>query len=107
VLAQLRARDAATKLTDTAMIERAAELVHTRGDDADLLRSSVAMEWALGSGSAHGRLLMNLHRVDGHRREHGGVALLGASYEAVVTQISGVSLILNEGWRQWDLRRFA
>jgi hypothetical protein len=93
--AMLRERGANPRLTDTAMIERAAELVHASGEDADLLRSSVAIEWALGSGAAHGRLLMTLHRPEGHLSE-AGTALLGASYDQVASQITGVSLILNE-----------
>jgi hypothetical protein len=86
------------------MIEAAAALVHRNGADAELLRLSVEMEWALGSGAAHGRLLMKLHRMGGYRLES-GTALMGASAQEVVMQISGVSLVLNEAWRRWDQRR--
>lgn len=95
------------RLTDTAMIERAAELVHTGPLDADLLRSSIVIEWALGSGAAHGRLLMALHRQSSLRTEDGGTALLGSTYEDVAMPLIGVFLMLNEAWRVWDLRRRA
>lgn len=103
----LKSRGSSVRLTDTAMIERAAQLVHADPDDADLLRSSVEMEWALGSGAAHGRMLMTMHREAGFRAEEDGMALFGSSYKSVVMPIVGVFLILNEGWRLWDLRRGA
>ena len=104
---QFEERQSSSRLSDKVMIETAARLVHAKGNDAELLRSSLVMEWGLGSGAAHGRLLMGVHRVDGFRNEVGDTALLGASHVQVAMQICGVSLILNEGWRQWDLRRRA
>lgn len=103
----LTARGVASRLTDTAMIERAAELSHTDPTDADLLKSSVAMEWALGSGAAHGRLLMTMHRQTSFKTEGGSTALLGSTVEEVAMPIVGVFLMLNNAWRIWDLRRRA
>lgn len=103
----LKARGVAPRLTDTAMIERAAELSHTDPADAQLLQSSVMMEWALGSGAAHGRLLMTMHRQSSFRTEAGDVALFGSTYEQVAMPIVGVFLLLNQAWRVWDLRRRA
>lgn len=106
VAALLKTRGAVTRLTDTAMIERAAQLVHPEGEgDAELLAAGVNLEWRLGSGSAHGRLLMSLHRPDGHQKQSGNRALMGATFEQVAYQVAGVSLLLNEAWRSWDLRR--
>lgn len=101
----LKSRGVTHFLTDTEIIERAAELAHTGPRDADLLRSSVTMEWALGSGAAHGRLLMTMHRPSSHRIENGNTALMGSTYEDVAQPLIGVFLMLNEAWRQWDLRR--
>lgn len=103
----LDARGLPKRLTDTSMIERAAALVHADPTDADLLRSSVEMEWALGSGAAHGRLLMTLQRPSSFRTEGGNTALLASTYEEVAMPIVGVFLMLNDAWRLWDLRRRA
>ena len=42
---------------------------------------------------------------DGFKDETGGTMLFGASYEEIAIEISSVALILNQGWRRWDLRR--
>jgi hypothetical protein len=101
----LRARGAELKLTDTSMIERAAGLVYTSGDDSELMRLAVQMGWALGSGAAHGRLLMSMQRAGSFRDEAGGTMMFGATYEEIALEITSVSLVLNQGWRYWDLRR--
>jgi hypothetical protein len=87
------------------MIERAAGLVHTSGDDSELMRLAVQMGWALGSGTAHGRLLMSMQRAGSSRDETGGTMLFGATYEEIAIEIASVSLVLSQGWRYWDLRR--
>jgi hypothetical protein len=94
----------ASMLTDTAMTERAGQLVHESGADAALLQMGVETSWRLGSGAAHGRLLMGMHQPGGHVIEE-QTALLGASFDVIVQQIASVSLILNESWRVWDIRR--
>lgn len=92
------------RILDTDLIKEAARVVH-RGEDADLLQLSLEMEWGLGSGSAHGRLLMNMHRPKGyHLDEEQGIGYFGTSKEAVTQQIATVWLALNEAWRMWDLR---
>ncbi len=104
VSALLAARKAPTRLTDTAIIERAAGLVHTAGEEnSQLLQLALQMEWALGSGAAHGRMLMALHRVGGHRIED-STALFGATFDEVAQEIASVILVLNEAWRMWTLR---
>lgn len=107
VKALLSERDGPTgKLTDTKMIELAAKVVH-RGEDADLLRMGVEMEWRLGSGSSHGRLLMNMHRPQAFDRDdQGNTAYFSASKPMVIQQMATVFLTLQEAWRMWDLRRF-
>jgi hypothetical protein len=104
VSALLAQRSAPKKLTDTSIVERAAGLVHAAGKgDSELLQLALQMEWALGSGAAHGRLLMALHRVGGHHIED-ATALFGATYDEVAQEISSVTLVLNEAWRLWTLR---
>lgn len=93
-----------TKLSDTEMVEKAADLVHFQGEDAEMLQLALEMEWRLGSGAAHGRLLMAMHRTGGFQRE-GSTALFGATFEGVAQQICGVSLVVNEAWGAWDRRR--
>ena len=105
VEALLAERGAAKSLRDTDMVEQAAGLLHTTANDAALLKLSVEMEWRLGSGAAHGRMLVGMHRRDGFQVEEGNVALFGGTYESVAEQIVSVSLMLNEAWRKWDLRR--
>lgn len=107
VNALLAERDGPTgKLSDTEMIELAAKVVH-RGEDADLLRLGVVMEWRLGSGSSHGRLLMNMHRPHAFARDDDGdTAYFSASKSMVIQQIATVFLTLQEAWRIWDPRRF-
>ena len=99
----LRERGAPLKITDTELVERAADLVHARGEDAQLLQLALEMEWRLGSGAAHGRLLMSLQRPGGHV-VNGDVAAMGGSYEAVAQQVCAISLLLSAAWRAWDLR---
>ena len=103
VAALLTDRKAGLKITDTRLVEKAADLVHTRGADAQLLQLAVEMEWRLGSGAAHGRLLMGLQRPGGHQIE-GDVAAIGGVYDDVAQQVCAVSLMLSEAWRAWDLR---
>lgn len=88
---------------DTDLVEVAAGLVHARGQDAQLLRLGQEMEWRLGSGSAHGQLLVSMHRAGGHRTE-GNLALFGGQYEAIAQTAIGVSLVANQAWRAWDTR---
>ncbi|MDN6521196.1 MAG: hypothetical protein L0K46_09605 [Yaniella sp.] len=93
-------------LVDTEMSELAAKVVH-RGEDADLLRFGVEMEWRLGSGSSHGRLLMNTHRPQAFtRNDEGNTAYFSASKPMVIQQMATVFLTLQEAWRIWELRRF-
>ena len=104
VSALLGDRKAPKKLSDTSIIEQAAGLVHAADkDDSDLLQLALKMAWALGSGAAHSRMLMALHRLGGHRVED-TTALFGATYDEVAQEISSVSLVLNEAWRLWTLR---
>lgn len=93
------------KLLDTDLIREAAKVVF-RGDDADLLRLALSVEWRLGSGSSHGRLLMNMHRPQEATQDDDGQTLyFGTSKAKVTQQIATVSLVLNEAWRMWDLRK--
>lgn len=101
--AMLSARGAST-LTDTAMTERAGQLVHESGTDAALLQMGVETAWRLGSGASHGRLLMGMHQPGGHVVEE-RTALFGASFDVIGQEIGSVSLILSESWRVWDTRR--
>src|SRR5699024_11067269 len=107
VKALLAEREGPTgKLTDTEMIELAAKVVH-RGEDADMLRLGVEMEWKLGSGSSHGRLLMNTHRPQAFAQDaEGNTAYFSASKSTVIQQMATVFLTLREAWRIWDPRRF-
>lgn len=105
--ALLDAREAPRKLWDTSMVEKAASLVHSKGEDASLLQLALEMEWRLGSGAAHGRMLMGMHRTGGHRFEGDSVALVGGTYQEIAMQVGAVSLILGQAWRMWDLRRVA
>jgi hypothetical protein len=107
LLAQYQVSDPRSRLKDSDLIEKAAALVH-KGQDAELLRLAVEMEWNLGSGSAHGRLLMNMHRPGGHRiDETQQVAYFGTGVDEVATQIGNVALVLSEAWRMWDARKQA
>lgn len=92
------------KLKDTDLIKEAAKVVHS-GEDAALLQLATEMEWRLGSGSAHGRLLMNRHRPQGHSRgDEGRVAFFGTAKDMVVQQMATAWFLLNEAWRMWELR---
>lgn len=106
VKALLETRDGPKgKLTDTKMIELAAKVVY-RGADADMLHLGAEMEWRLGSGSAHGRLLMNTHRPQAFTlEEDGNTAFFSASKSAVIQQIATVFLTLQEAWRMWEPRK--
>jgi hypothetical protein len=98
-------RGAPKRLHDTTIVERAAKLVHSTDiRDSDLLELALQMEWALGSGAAHGRMLMTLHRVGGHRIEDGNTALFGATYDEVAQEIAAVTLVLSEAFRLWTMR---
>ena len=107
VATMLSQRGISKRLTDTDMIRKAGELVHSSGADSPMLQLMVEMEWRLGSGAAHGRFLMAMHRPGGHVVESGRTALFGASIEEVANQITSVSLLLSEAWRVWDLRRIS
>lgn len=91
-------------LPDTELVETAAKLVHARGPDSPMLQLGQDLEWRLGSGSAHGQLLVSMHRMGGHRTE-GNVAMFGGNYDDVAQAVCLVSLLANEAWRIWDLRR--
>lgn len=105
LLEKYQAPNPKSRLQDSDLIEKAAALVH-QGEDAETLRLAIEMEWNLGSGSAHGRLLMNMHRPGGHRiDETQQVAYFGTNLDEVATQIGNVALVLSEAWRLWDLRR--
>lgn len=106
VAALLKDRTAPLKITDTDLVQRAADLVHSRGADSTLLQLALEMEWRLGSGAAHGRLLMSLQRPGGHEIE-GDVAAMGGVYDDVAQQVCAVWLMLSEAWRAWDLRAAA
>lgn len=94
------------KLTDTAMIKRAGALVYQRDSNASMLSLGVGMEWQLGSGAAHGRLLMGLHRTGSHVVDDDGrSALIGASAQDISIQIANVTLMVNTAWKAWDARR--
>lgn len=104
VSAMLRERKAPQRLTDTAIIERAADLVHAAGNgDSELMQLALEMGWVLGSGSAHGRMLMALYRGGRHGVE-GDTASFGATYDEVAQEGSSVALVLNEALSLWTLR---
>lgn len=102
--AALDARKARRSFPDTDLVEVAAGLVHTRGQDAPLLRFGQEMEWRLGSGAAHGQLLVSMHRAGGHRTE-GNLAKFAGNYDDIAQTAARISLIASEAWRAWDLRR--
>lgn len=77
---------------------------HAQRQDARLLRLGQEMEWRLGSGSAHGQLLVPMHRAGGHRTE-GNLAKFASSYDDIAQTAGRISLIASEAWRAWDLRR--
>lgn len=66
----------------------------------------MATGWKLGSGSAHGRMLMSVERGTSPVVQHEGVSyLLNKTTRADAIQYTAaVLLLLNEGWRVWDLR---
>lgn len=102
--AALDARMARRSFPDTDLVEVAAELVHAQGQDAQLLRLGQEMEWRLASGSAHGQLLVSMHRAGGHRTE-GSLAKFAGSYNDIAQTAGRIALIASEAWRSWDLRR--
>lgn len=104
VEALLKERGASNRVRDTELVARAAELVHPRGKNAELMRLALEMEWQLGSGAAHGRLIMGLQRPGGHVVRDGDTAGLGVSYDDIAQQVGAVSLVLSAAWQMWDLR---
>lgn len=58
---------------------------------------------SLGSGSAHGQLLVAMHRAGGHRTE-GNLAMFAGDFDSVAQTASRVCLVASEAWRSWDLR---
>jgi hypothetical protein len=102
--ALLDERGARKGFPDTDLIAAAGQLVHTPGPDAQLLQLGQEMEWSLGSGSAHGQLLVSMHRAGGHRTE-GNVAMFAGDYDSIAQTASRVCLVASEAWRAWDLRR--
>ena len=79
-------------------------MVHAQGQDARLLQLGQEMEWRLGSGSAHGQMLVSMHRAGGHRSE-GNIAVFAGNYDDIAQTAARISLVANEAWRAWDLRR--
>lgn len=102
--AALDERKARRSLPDTDLVEVAAGMVHAQGQDARLLQLGQEMEWRLGSGSAHGQLLVSMHRAGGHRTK-GNLAMFAGNYEDIAQTAGRISLVANEAWRAWDLRR--
>lgn len=102
--ARLGERGASNRVTDTDLVEKAADLVHPEGEDAELMQLALEMEWRLGSGAAHGRLLVGLQRTGGHLVQGHNVVAMGGSYDDVAQQVCAVSLVLSAAWRMWDLR---
>ena len=102
--AALTERKARKSFPDTDLIDAAAGLVHAQGQDARLLQLGQEMEWRLGSGSAHGQLLVSMHRAGGHRTQ-GNVAMFAGNYDHIAQTAARVSLVANEAWQAWDRRR--
>lgn len=102
--AALDERKARRSFPDTDLVEVAAEMVHAQGQDARLLQLGQEMEWRLGSGSAHGQMLVSMHRAGGHRSE-GNIAVFAGNYDDIAQTAARISLVANEAWRAWDLRR--
>lgn len=95
------------RLLDTDLIKEAARVVH-QDSNADMLRLAVEMEWRLGSGAAHGRLLMNMHRQASYSKsDTGHIGHFGGTKREVTQQIVLVYLVLHAAWSMWDLRRFS
>lgn len=94
------------KLNDTDLITEAARVMQRDTAEADFLSLGMGMEWRLGSGAAHGRLLMNMHRQRGYRQDQEGqIAYFGGAKKEVMQQIALVRIVLSKAWRMWDLRR--
>ncbi len=102
--AALDQRTARKSFPDTDLVKVAAGLVHARGQDARLLQLGQEMEWRLSSGSAHGQLLVSMHRAGGHRTE-GNLAMFAGNYDDIAQTAGRISLIASEAWRSWDQRR--
>jgi len=103
--ALLDERDVRKKsLSDTDLTQLAGGLVHASGPDALLLQLGQEMEWRLASGSAHGQLLVSMHRAGGHRTE-GNVAMFAGDHDDIAQTVARVFLLANQAWRAWDLRR--
>lgn len=98
---KLQERQLRQRISDTAVIEEAAQLVYENAT----MRAGVSLEWRLGSGAAHGKILITLHRNGSHAVDADGTtALIGGSLQEISQQMANVAVMLSAGWRAWYVR---
>lgn len=98
------------KLDMTRAITEAVELANPVGtDDAAVIRSGTGLLWRSQSGHAHGTPGSRLSLISHDSVVDDGNGTLWAatstSFEQIVTATGAATLLLNEAWRLYDLRR--
>lgn len=103
----LRGTPYAGDFKSTTMMAEAAEHLASQPDMDDWLRLALGHEWRMASAAAHARA-WPLHIRETHRESLSNgseVRTLRSTLPEVVQAVGAATLMTNEAWRLWDLRR--
>lgn len=97
----------AEDFTSTRMMAEAAEHLSSQPNMDDWLRLALGHEWRMASAAAHARAWpLHVRQIHKESLSSGSeVRTMRSTLPEVVQAVGAATLMTNEAWRSWDLRR--